>query len=523
MDNNSSSSPNRLNSSRFLVVIGFLLLFAMVFLVESQRGIIKIEIVWKEKKTSVKEDGSHVTSGKTLVDSSQQDVNKRSVKGGETNPTRSKVSYNELLSQSEKKKKKKKKGNPDKPPSGSSLVEPNTKKKPALHQAMSTAASTESINQSKKMTNTKRSNASPSVISSSYPIYPNTTGTSSPVLLATFIFGRAAQNRKYVQTFIWSAATSGVDIVLVGDFAPTWPTGYELPPNIYKFTVTWNQLVDQVRDVVFNGTEPGNLRETKKMYKVIDLKPLFGVLFPKLFQDYAWWGYLDNDMIVGNLRRALTRGQRLENFDIICGIEQEYSWGPLMLYRNVPKVNNLYKWAERPLTDLFATKMIRFFDEWGGGNDRNHIEVFKSNYKSTMAGIIDHHREKLGLRWSGGNIPGVWDGFCDPNIQRFGKEAWNKTTNCNECIFRHHAGEKGEARLDQNCFGRRPCKKIVFYCHFQKFKNKVIEPSLTEDLLRRMETRQQDWRINFKSGVSLIEENGRLHKRRSTARLMNQQ
>jgi hypothetical protein len=84
----------------------------------------------------------------------------------------------------------------------------------------------------------------------------------------------------------------------------------------------------------FNGTV---LRESRNNYKINDFKPAFGYLFPNLLDHYDWWGAIDNDILLGDVRR-LVNSYYLENFDVIGAMPYHPTWGPFTLYRNTPLV-----------------------------------------------------------------------------------------------------------------------------------------------------------------------------------------
>ena len=301
------------------------------------------------------------------------------------------------------------------------------------------------------------------------------------VLMTTFVFGEQAANKRYLRMFVDSAKYSGVDVAIVGH--PPLPFDH-LPRNVLHVPATWDELVDRVRDFVLNGTEPTELRRLSDWYKVIDFKPLFAHLFPEQVQGYDWWGHLDNDLILGNLRHYLTH-KRLDRFDVITNLETEYTSGPFTLYRNTPVVNELFRLAKRPLMEIFGTSQVRVFDEWGGSY---HSVKQDEKYASTMSGIIEHHRKRLGIRWFGG-LPSVWDGFCrqkSPGI-------------CSQCTLRRR---RQQQVLIQDCFGQKPCHAKVAFCHFQYSKE-----TMEESLAQRMETLidQGQYRVNFLDGFASIE------------------
>ena len=101
----------------------------------------------------------------------------------------------------------------------------------------------------------------------------------------------------------------------------------DLAKSVYKFIVqhyqiTWDELLERMYTVVFAGKEIS--AEVKKTmsevnrYKVNDYKLFMAHIFPELFQDYDWWGMMDNDSLVGNLSKFFPRSY-LDQWDIISG------------------------------------------------------------------------------------------------------------------------------------------------------------------------------------------------------------
>jgi len=310
-------------------------------------------------------------------------------------------------------------------------------------------------------------------------------GSDDSIVLISCIFGQDAANKRYLRLFVESARGSGVDVVLLGDVEPP----FLLPDNVKHVNVSWNSFCDRVQSNVLDGIDPTELRVAPR-YKVIDFKPLIPTLFPEVTQHYQWWGHLDNDMVLGNLRHFLTP-ERLHAHDVICGITREYTWGPLTLYRNEPRINSLYRHALRPLADVFNNASVQGFDEWGGNGNRRKGQF----YNSTMSGIVERMRHEV--RWSGG-LSVVWDAFC---FQKQRKKKKKKVQiPCGECILDR---SNGEQRLRQDCFGLEPCTEHVALCHFQATKNTVIEESLNGKLEELMG--EGALRINFTNGVTALD------------------
>jgi len=76
-------------------------------------------------------------------------------------------------------------------------------------------------------------------------------------------------------------------------------------------------------------------------YKVCDLKPLFGLLFEEHLQSYAWWGYCDNDIILGRMDQFL-KPEWFDRYQIISTYSGFLS-GPLAFYRNTPEINRIFR------------------------------------------------------------------------------------------------------------------------------------------------------------------------------------
>jgi hypothetical protein len=275
------------------------------------------------------------------------------------------------------------------------------------------------------------------------------------VLMSSYIFGESTANKRYLRMFLETAATSGIDYAIVGDY----PLPYHLPPNVRHIPITWNQFVDRVYDRVFDGKETGDLREAMP-YKSCDFKPLFAHLFPEEVQGYDWWGHIDNDLFVGNIRKFLTPDV-LEHNDIISGIHMK-TWGPFTLYRNSHQINELFRLLEIPLEDIFDSTLSRFFDEWGGGPE-------DAPNDHTMHGLISKHGERLGLRWRGEAGPYEWDGHC---------RDLSDAKHCAECLFKDGRLFAGHGSQLNSC-------KEVMLCHMQ-FSKGDMEVSLEDQKMKSL-------------------------------------
>ena len=74
--------------------------------------------------------------------------------------------------------------------------------------------------------------------------------------------------------------------------------------------------------------------------KICDFKPAFGKIFEDYLKPYKFWGYCDNDLILGKIQDFLTP-EIMERYDVISTYKGFMS-GPFSLYRNNLYINNLY-------------------------------------------------------------------------------------------------------------------------------------------------------------------------------------
>lgn len=308
---------------------------------------------------------------------------------------------------------------------------------------------------------------------------------SERVVLMTYLFGSDYVNRGYVRMFVETAKYSGVDILIVGEPAPTFP----LPSNVRHVSVTWNELVDRVSNRLFDGKDLSRVR-SGGMFKVVDYKPLFACLFPELVKGYDWWGHIDNDMILGNVGKFLTQ-EVLQSSDIITAYEHLATYGPLTLYRNANVTNELFRLAEKPLEELYATPKPLHLDEWGAGFPKMYGKL--EFFNSSMSGIIQRHREGLGLRWRGYIGPLSIDVYCfgDPGCKY-------------DVVFTKGNGRPEAVKLVIGCSGLfAPGTEIVLH-HFEFGKmNGRFMDSLQDEKVDDLLTHRQ-FRVSYLEGFSTL-------------------
>lgn len=96
-------------------------------------------------------------------------------------------------------------------------------------------------------------------------------------------------------------------------------------------------------------------------YKFCDFRPAFGEIFSKYLEDVDFWGHCDIDMIWGDIRRFITD-------EVLESNEKIQYMGHFVLYKNVSKVNSLYKesGALSSYREVFSREDFYSFDEHPG-------------------------------------------------------------------------------------------------------------------------------------------------------------
>ena len=118
----------------------------------------------------------------------------------------------------------------------------------------------------------------------------------------------------------------------------------------------------QLESISASGRQAGNDMSSAK---INDLKPMLGEAFADLLRPYDWWGYLQEDLLVGDLTQCLSPAL-LRTYDVINSFGPPYnSSGVFMLFRNVPRVNRIWRLSS-DASEVLRTSEYLIFDEWWG-------------------------------------------------------------------------------------------------------------------------------------------------------------
>lgn len=123
------------------------------------------------------------------------------------------------------------------------------------------------------------------------------------------------------------------------------------------------------------SVEEFNVLATKKLnfevfvengYKICDFRPAFGTIFEDYIEKYDFWGYTDIDIVLGNIRNFFTTNI-LKKYDFVS-VKPEYPTGYFALFRNIPKINNLYA-LSKDFKMICSRNKNMLFEECGGVYD----------------------------------------------------------------------------------------------------------------------------------------------------------
>lgn len=198
------------------------------------------------------------------------------------------------------------------------------------------------------------------------------------------------------------AANQWADFLILSDAHPC-PTA-QLPRNVHFLGWTLPELEDRMR--MWVGLRIGSLGVTSRYVnasqgrwgagifssaKTNDLKPMWGEAFEDLLDDYAWWGYAQEDLLLGNVSRFITR-QVLANADVISPLGKAAS-GPFTLLRNTRTVTRAWRFSKDAHTVLTEPQYYGF-DEWWGKSRHHFVAILEEMSAARMLRL-----RRGGYRW----------------------------------------------------------------------------------------------------------------------------
>ncbi len=124
-----------------------------------------------------------------------------------------------------------------------------------------------------------------------------------------------------------------------GEF-PDWMDKFEVPEGYdWLLDTDYEGFKKRVKDKL--GIEYEGLPNTGKVW---DFRGALGVLYHDEIKDYDFWGHCDFDVIFGDVDKWVS-DEFLSSLDVHSN-HNTYICGCWTLYRNVPEVNNLFRFGD---------------------------------------------------------------------------------------------------------------------------------------------------------------------------------
>ncbi|MBQ7410037.1 MAG: hypothetical protein IJW20_01480 [Clostridia bacterium] len=169
-------------------------------------------------------------------------------------------------------------------------------------------------------------------------------------------------------------------------------------------------------------------------YKLCDYKAVFGLALQDYIKDYEFWGYVDIDLILGNLSNYITK-EVLNNSDKIN------KYGHFQIYRNNMRMNTLFRIDNHSTLynykRVFKIKLCCHFDEDHG------VSTIAENESDIRAQNINEYFDVDYTKFAFKNVNGE-----------------NRNS-----IFKYENGKLIELFIDEN---NKISEKEVMYVHLQK-------------------------------------------------------
>eukprot|EP00961_Rhodomonas_salina_P303935 3941417-Rhodomonas_salina.2 len=168
----------------------------------------------------------------------------------------------------------------------------------------------------------------------------------NPVVLVTAIFGQEPSARLLLPFFLKTASRTGYDIIIFGDTS----LGNDMMlANCLFIHLSWNEVAQRILEKVPECSASLALANFSALthYKVIDLKPLYGVILEAELSKYQMWGHIDNDLLLGKLKRLTSKS--ISSFEVIPMQANHNAFGPLTFYCNTLRVNPSLLESSAPL------------------------------------------------------------------------------------------------------------------------------------------------------------------------------
>lgn len=172
------------------------------------------------------------------------------------------------------------------------------------------------------------------------------------ICLISAWFGKFPNNMQYFLESVRHNRT--IDFLCYSDALES-TLEYALPDNFHIINITFEQFNNKIESELHIKCK------LKKVYKICDFRPFFGVIFEKELREYDFWGFHDFDMVFGNIRKFFTD-------EVLECNDRVFINGHLTLFRNANEINRicLEGSSKQNLEDVIKSVETIAYDEMSG-------------------------------------------------------------------------------------------------------------------------------------------------------------
>lgn len=293
------------------------------------------------------------------------------------------------------------------------------------------------------------------------------------MVLFTWVYGDQLFQRPLFKLFLASAAGCGADVVVLGD---AWPSDLRKPANVRNVTIGWDSLVSLLEEKVMGGESLDAMRSQREYKKINDVKPLTAYLFPDFVSAYDWWGWTDNDLLLGDLATYLLPKLKKSSTDVWSDQVQapeisswtqtfgvDYSHGPFTVVRTSSAVSTLFN--QEPYRSIIH-QAFRFGFNVNFGENGFLVNNYTQSFSWCL--LSASTASAIAMTKLSGEVKDVNDVRCNPRHADA-----PIAVDCGFCAFRPEpvAGQKLGSVVEYSIIGRSVLQdksgSNVIFCHTQ--------------------------------------------------------
>jgi hypothetical protein len=178
-------------------------------------------------------------------------------------------------------------------------------------------------------------------------------------------------------------------------------------------------------------------------------------------------------MLIGDVQGTLCKSGLLDKHDIIsaCCVKKYTTFGPFTLYRNVPRITELFRHLDS-YYDSLNSQRVYIVDEWGGGA----ADATGNHYNRSMSKLLADKRDELNVNIHSWGLPFGYDQKCrELNSEHAGNnEPSSVDRSCGFCEWAAGSGTSSGHLTAFAVRGQTRFLQRVMFCHFQYGKKQAV-------------------------------------------------